>query len=1227
VPLTRRWPWSHLSSEVTAAAERWSAATAAAALLADRKENNPPSSDAEATGKVEEVGVVVVTSTREQQRLTPPATRDVGGAAEGPRPPRKPRKVRQRCPLCLGPAFKWMLVSVPPVEELCAQLSVAYPALEDTLKALTQLPATEPAGCSPARSSALVSRPHTQGSEEAAQELGKRTAEEEAHQKQLPSIVARAAQFTTAAFTPSPAASTVCHRGGHLDRGGSDDSNSDEDEEAVRRRRRSSGGSRKGITFADEVRVTTRPPHQVAAEHASLRHPPPAASPLSAAERREVEALPRLSTLPNIADTRSTSEQKGGDLSGTTALPSGDGGSREDFVCVSSTSAALQLSVDLIPSPDMSTAAPVAAVVRSGGNYNATLDVLSSSQQEQQDHMNASPLNPSGVLGQSPTVDQQVAEDEGSVRNALQSRHTTAAPAPPPPLYAKVIPASQIPYLSETLDDDVDDEGGGSSTEARQCPHRAHTRGTATRNVMETAVNGAGCILLDTSSLSAGSIAQLLASLPQKSRAPTASLSLSPAPRYGCCVHDRTDTSAAESPTAATPYSSVRGFSGVCSYAHLLDNFAKEQSAELSERKEGGAAVMSVDPRDVWALDVAYLQRHPLLPNCCVTLRAGRLTWCDGQEDLIPARDSNTKLPLVCVVGRYMGVSAAVDHGSDAGGARSFLALSPAVCIAAVLGVPCVDIESFLSSQRYTWRSHAAAVVASCGRQLSAAERTKSPPPPPSSSETHSSLFQAFRTGGNFLSRCTTVSGTPTDARHGHFATTTSSSSSTFSSSRGPAGSWMADTRRLLLSKTLLKQNCLLSSCMASNTPSQCGQRVCCYFFPLPDGAVWHLVAALLERGGAARHRNRRDATANGTADVCQYTSSRERGQEEEEEQSTHGTPPQPFVSRKRGRGNTAQEGTWDTTDGHPQRAWRRLILACGGAVLEISVPLFAAITAAALESVPGEVSHTGDDASCDTAVALLARHSCLLAPSASLRSWLHVDIDEGSPGAVPASSRRAANDTTMLANADNASSVQQTVFLLYSPAAIRKAYEARTSADPTRPSSALPEVSKSDLFDEQQFLLLFQTVLDHIAALIAYVLSPLLPAARQTTSTVGRDVRPASWLLASIAEGCNSPGCHEWKESHKARREEPQSSDDLVREGVAGESRRGEQGAPLEQVEQSMLGCMEATQATADSAAGPDVATTPFLTRSPLALPLEVPQAESQRVGVYRSLLYADTP
>lgn len=53
------------------------------------------------------------------------------------------KKIRFTCPVCLGPSFKWTLVKLPLVEEMCSQLHQRLPALEGELRQLTDADVVE----------------------------------------------------------------------------------------------------------------------------------------------------------------------------------------------------------------------------------------------------------------------------------------------------------------------------------------------------------------------------------------------------------------------------------------------------------------------------------------------------------------------------------------------------------------------------------------------------------------------------------------------------------------------------------------------------------------------------------------------------------------------------------------------------------------------------------------------------------------------------------------------------------------------------------------------------------------------------------------------------------------------------------------------------------------------------------------------------------------------------
>ncbi|KPI86343.1 RING finger protein conserved [Leptomonas seymouri] len=1146
LPLAQQWPWSRLSSEVEAAAARWTAATAATHVKETGEDTHgvlgPSDAKRPERRGDNSVGKAVVTEVSPMRKITNPPATAATRTGVPPHRPRATRKVRQRCPLCLGPAFKWMLVSVPAVAELCTQLSTAYPALEDTL---TQLTCHSVSSC--------VAGMATQNSSPPKSQRGEEGSEEQQRQQQSP--------LSAAAFKPS-APQTARESGGSANHGSDSSSERDaRDEEAVRQQWRRSGGPRKEITFADEVRVSVKEPQVKLVECPFLTDP------LLTAEGHCVPgAVPNASLCTSSAVGCSTVEDSTEcevDHSDISALPATSGGSAS----LSSTAAsALQLSVDLIPSPNTSAGVPSeiarqpiwrGEVVRNGGDNLQSTQPPSSQQQ-----VAASLYKPSNVLGQSPGADDQsLGEASASGARPYSSLEPTAA--------------SQVPYLSETLeaiDNDVVD--------AFSC---THGRGLRARSAADECValkpssDQPGSVLFDTPPFSDETISRIMSHLLENQSGAAANSMCCPPNDY-TFVYDGANTNAMRpighirASQYSSSYSSVRALSHAC-HALISDAPAHNATRDAFAFSGNRVTAVSVHPCDVWELDAAHLQRHPDVPNCFVALRVGHLKWCNEEkrENSSKARRFSKGPPLLCVTGNYPPAAPASEDGNngDGFGARKILSLSPAVCTAAVLAVPCVDIEWFSSRTHAPWKWYAATAIE--GSSGTAAGALALP------SSTNS----------------------PSVGHH--------------SPVRQP-GSWMASTRRILLASGLLRPRrptSFTADRLAPGATSLTGQTAF-YFFLLPDDAALQFVRAFFNSWSSLLHLDHHSA-----ASVTEAVAVNKRTGVSQEEQGRNqhhhlDTP------RKRRRDSDIHSEAWDTTDGYSQRAWRRLVLTSGGAVVEMSASLFAAIEAAALES-GGKQTNKDDDTDGknggstgdrvpDVAAAALASHVRASQLNAPMDNWLHVDIDEGFQSTECAS-----------ALADDAQPAQHVLFLLYSPAVVQKACD-NTLEDKAIHHHA-SNVPKQTTSADAHFRFEFQRFLMRVAAFIASMLTPILPETVQPVSTVTHEVRPARWLLESIMEGHCSADSSTWAAGNKPRYRESQLNKTCSLEGNAGEEANNAQ--PPKQ----LPGSTQQMHWTFDDMEGPNVASSSlnsFTTPGPPSDELQNPQ---QRVGVYRALLYSDTP
>ena len=1210
VPVVKEWPWSRLAEEVEAGAARWAASTSTAPQATDTGRTAHDSASPRPPAKTEDAEKCVVVRAVTPSRVRPSTClAATNGATAQPDPFRKPRKIRQKCPLCMGPAFKWLLVSVPPVAELCTQLSLAYPALEETLNQLTSNAARSPAESSSERKG--VPLPHSPQTKETPTQGGNSDAAEEQHQQQkiqLSSDGATDALFAVTAFTPSSVPPTPRHSGASF-RGGESRSNSkrsshstsdEEDEEVVRRRRRSSGGPRKGITFADEVLAVAQKPHCKPVTERSAPHF--ATLPvLTSEEHSKPAAVSALSTLSNVADALLSIGEKGKEpldaptLRGSSRSAS-SGGSNFSVVTTAAISTSPQLSVDLIPSPSTSTTAPVATTPHptwsdevahsdSGGRVRGT-PRLSSQQARQQQQP---PLQPTGILGQSPSADHfaEAEEEEERTENSSRGlpliRSGTVVNAD----FTAALRASQVPYLSKTIEEDA-----GKADSALRSPSASDLleRDFLEKGFAETPVTEreTSCVLLDTSSLSVESLTRFSAHPVKKHGGASGQPPCCPACDDCTFVCDEADTHGAQS--AFSPYSCVRATLTRCP-AHLFHrrvdkSRCKQQAA--TEQQDGGtswsegmaaAAAASVHPCDVWELNAAHLHRHPHVPSCYVVLRSGRLTWHDSRGD------DNSKavaaaVAVRCVAGSYPPRSSAKKTEPCR---RTVSLLSPAVCTAAVLGVPCVDIDWFLTPPpaRSSWEVYVAALGAATA---------------------------AATDGGE---TCSTEASTPVP---------TFLEASCLSSMRYPLQPWripwMMSTRQTIRSSEMLALSSPPSS-SSNSVPTQ-QQPGMSFFFVLPDGAVSQLADAFYDSWKASRHDHHHHRS---------HHSEKQDQWEEEETNKCLRTP------QKRQRDGDAQGEAWDATDGHPQRAWRRLLLASGCAVVEISALLFALLAAAATD-METSASDVKDETAEEAAATALTRHARLLPRDAPTSSWIHVDIDEGCHegchNGEHANASAAASCTRNKSADHTPSETQLTLFLLYSTMAARRACEHLSLGAAVTPCHSCETTTSGAASAESAFHLAFHQLLRRIADLLVFMLSPILLEVLQFTLPIVSEVRPASWLLESIVDDCRCTGSRMRRVSSKQRKKEAQTNAGDSRDNRTDKKTHRErpQGASSHQQQHKQnLNAADELHALGSDAERANSATPlSFLGASPSPFS-DASQNPPQRFGVYRSLLYSDTP
>ncbi|KAG5466650.1 hypothetical protein LSCM1_00819 [Leishmania martiniquensis] len=1137
-PRMVEWPWCTLEKEVGAAEVRWASATAASASaesLHRRTLVETPGGAAQITAEFPGGP----TDRDEVQAAAPPGPPTaLSSTAPQSGQPRTSRKVRQVCPLCLGPAFKWMLVSLQPLADLCNTLRSAYPGLEEALGQLTASALNSGAGATASRG-APVNREDKGG-----------PIDSDA-QQQVPPTSASANIFT-AALTAGPSlhgADAQCSIQGGEDGEG--------DEEAERRRRRSSGGPRKGITFAADIasRVPKRPAAVTAAHLAAIQTSDPVADVVRAVHCGGVEAIN-----DDLSSTAEAGEQEGG----------------VERAALAST---LQLSADLIPSPGSpapafsvaTRQAPCHTLSHRALQGGAELSVLTSAQLCRDD-----------VLGSSPA---ETSEDEDARLSRKESRdsmasllfaptnqHAMASLGPSHVAADTNASQSALAFLEPQCPLPLLLDAAPALPDRRSVPwsvgaSRRRTEETGGLTPPPTPV----LVLLDSIDVI---LHARVSSIPGWSVIWDGDNEGKGIGARGCGEGCPT-TLALESRCS---YSSIRVADtsdderavaergrGSSDANHKHRRPAPMGALSRAARRSAGAELASAHAHDIWELDTALVCRHTLLPSCFAVLRHGRVRWqasvtaeVDGsQPEAGPAYSGAGHLhpPIMYVVGQYSQQSP-VPRTSASSGLHLRPTFTPAACTALVLGVPCVDMTFFSSPTSLPGTAHAvsegpASTTVFAGASLPFGCERQRP----------KAIQEAWK------------------RRVG-------------ASSASTKPQCLAEPRPV--SRMVTPPQDLLAR-VDSNTPAcdtQGGVHAAedTYLcFLLPDGATRQLGEMLYHqwaRGESAQPQQAEDASPL-TAAPCLSS------------------------SRKRRRGAVRDSGVtqgisgWSVTDGHPQRAWRRLLLVAGGAAVELSGTLFEALvaTAAALEG-GDRTAEEGNATDTDPLLNSLAAHLLHERASDAHNLWIHVDL---------ADSRRESSPplTTNLARTPGP---PHRLFLLYSTAVARSVFEGLVETDIcgkwacTSPSSASQTLSppprELDAARTCRYLRRFKTFLDHLAALVALVAAPALPDSAAAPKKASRraEARPSSWLLENIAQGCHIA-------EGNVTTPQPSETPDSVGGGtvasiVAKETRSRENPTAQERPTAS-LPIDESNKRQESEAAPPSL----------------------QQVGVYRSLLYADTP
>ncbi|CAM43282.1 conserved RING finger protein [Leishmania braziliensis MHOM/BR/75/M2904] len=1127
-PLMIEWPWCTLEKEVGAAEVRWAAATVASisakslchSTAAETPGDTPQATEETADGHSNHDEVQVVASPG--PRATP------SNVAPPSRQPRKTRKVRQVCPLCLGPAFKWMLVPLQPLADLCSSLHSAYPGLEEALGQLT-------ASTLNSAASSTASREASANSDEAQGQIG----------RDVQGHVQPASGFTgliTAAFAPRPSLPSAedwrCSPDG-------------EDEEVERRRRRSSGGPRKEITFAPDIasRVSNIPTPIAADAHTTANQ---ASGP--------------------VAEVACTAHNAGVETIEEEPSDSAEAEENDGSVAREALAAALSCSADLIPAP----AIPAPAFSAVTPHRLSPSSWLCGAELNTPD---PTPLCPEDLLGHSPA-------DASKAENTQQGGNGNVDSM----VNLHLAPVHQHAKAAQ----DTADAAANTNSSRFVPPFFAaqHRYRVLLDTPLTPSVKNDGLWLVVTSPRRKGEAGRL-APPPTRLPGPPDSIDAilraraSFTPEWSV-VWDGVDEgknvnssggdegcSCTMAPASQCLYSTVRlaevdeeecavreetsGESGVAGeHRRPVPPGAPSRVSRHTVRD----ALASVHIQDVWDLHTAVVRRHPQLPSCFAVLRHGCVRWRENLAAAAAADDSESAVdsigsgamhpppPILCVVGHYPRQSCVSCRG-DSSGLRLLPKLTPTACTALVLGVPCLDVAWVTAPTSAPWTEHAVSgwktstdVVGGAPLPLKSVQRR----------------LNAFQKG---LEQLTAVPRASSSPQH---------------LTEPLPASWMATTQRALLTHLHPTTQACGTQNDASTTVPHAAAETYLYFL-LPDGATRQLSEMLY-------HQWIRDES-------CQ-------SQRAENTSPVAPTPP-PLSSRKRSRDAIRDSsvvhgmGDWSVTDGHPQRAWRRLLLVAGGAAVELSRTLFEALvaTAAALEG-GGSVAKERSATDTTSLVNSLTSHLRYRHTSDTDNLWIHVDVADGWREPPPPSPSAG--------NAVHSHRAQHTLFLLYSVAVARDVFAQLLEVKDVRvksacgspysssPASVSPSTGEHCAARTCAHLRRFKAFLDRLATLVSLAAAPVLPdcASVHGGASHRQEARPSSWLLENIAQGRRSAGS-----------------------SVAI--------SPLSQTLSSSEPAMERRNAALFSIGECDAGGERHVG--------EAGHLPPQRVGVYRSLLYTDTP
>ncbi|GET92574.1 ring finger protein, conserved [Leishmania tarentolae] len=1128
VPRRTEWPWSTLEKEVNTAELRWSAAT----VVPTSEKSSRGSTAAATPGSAPQANEETADghpNCHEVQLETPLGPRVARPMdAQPSRHPRKLRKVRQMCPLCLGPAFKWMLVPLQRLADLCNALHLAYPGLEG---ALGQLTTKMPDSAASITESRAVSANRDEAGGQIHSEL-------QWHARPA----SDSSDLIAAAFTP------------RLSVPGAQDWRSSQDEEAERRCRRRSGGPRKEITFAADI--ASRVPHisaQVAADAQPTANETfdPVSEARCVAHSAGVEAIEE--EMSNSAEAE-----------------------EEDSVAGAEMASVLQLSADLIPSPSgiFVSAFPAATT-------QTSCHTVSPSSKQRVAELNApnrTPLLREEVLGHSPTdanedgdtqksgkggVDAVVRLDSTPAdQNAKDKQGTAVAAAnasAPQVLFPFLAAARHHCLLLDTV---------STLSDKRSALYQVATSPTRTKEAdgvlppsawPPTPLGGIDAILRGSASSTSGWSVVWDGVNETKSDNSSGSDEGCPATLALACTCTYSTVRAAEGGQELAFPEEKNGSSGIDREQRCP---ALTGAFSGVSRHTGTDGVASVHMQDVWELHTALIRRHPQLSPCFAVLRYGRVRWqtdvatedddsesafdsaCDGAPHPLP--------PILCVVGHYPQQPLASCR-RDPSGLRLLPMLTPTACTALVLGVPCMDMAWVASPTSLTWRAHA---VSGWQTSTTVADSASSP------FESERQRPNAFQ---DILER---------------LAGASRASSQPQRLAEPLPASWMATTQRALSAH-------LHPTAQASDTQNGVGSTVAhtaadaYLFFLLPDGATWQL--------GEMLYR--------------QWIHEELRPSEQAKKAPSLVRTPLVSLSRKRRRdgvhvsGVTCGVDSWSSTDGHPQRAWRRLLLVAGGAAVELSWTLFEALVATAASFEGGDSGVEGQTTTdMESLVNSLTSHLRHRRTSGTHNLWVHVDVAE--------CSRESSPSPQSAASPIESHGAQHTFFLLYSMAVARDVFAQLVAENEVHGKSSSGD---HGAVRTRAYLQRFKVFLDRLAALVALVAAPVVPRSSSLYDGTShrQEARPSSWLLENIAQGCCSAGSSVENSALSQAQgtfsdvsasciitgEAPSSGDWAMRQLNAGSFSTGKCGADGEwQVEGGAF---------------------PSL----------------QRAGVYRSLIYADTP